>query len=231
MIASPTDRRGKGNVNMLENFKNRLLRRMGFPALGDANVQGVKNLRQFFKRTQGMTSFKEVSLLYELAREARNGCIVEVGSYRGRSTVALGLGSMDGNRVPVFAIEPHEDFRGVLGGKFGPEDRGAFFRTMLDTACYQVVRLINLSSEVVAAQWTKPVGMLWIDGDHSYEGVKRDFACWSPHLTDDATVAFDDATDPTIGPYKIITELLQSGQFQKTETVNKITVLRKCKAA
>jgi hypothetical protein len=216
---------------MLAKFKNRLLRRLGLPVRGEANVQGVKKLRRFFKRTNGMTSFKEVSLLYELAREAKNGCIVEVGSYRGRSTVALGLGSMDGNRVPVFAIEPHEEFRGVLGGQFGPADRGAFFRAMLDTACYQVVRLVNLSSEVVSAQWTNPVGLLWIDGDHSYEGVKRDFSCWSPHLTDEATVAFDDATDPTIGPYRIITELLQSGQFQTSETVNKITVLRKCNAA
>jgi hypothetical protein len=216
---------------MLAKFKNRLLRRMGFPARTGANVERGKSLRRLFKRTQGMTSFEEVSLLYELAKKSRNGCIVEVGSYRGRSTVALGLGSMDGNRVPVFAIEPHEEFRGVLGGQFGPEDRGAFFRAMLDTACYQVVRLVNLSSEAVAAQWTKPVELLWIDGDHSYEGVKRDFCCWSPHLIDDATVAFDDATDPTIGPCKLIDELLQSGMFRKTETVNKITVLKKCKAA
>ena len=75
------------------------------------------------------------------------------------------------------------------------------------------------------------VGLLWIDGDHSYEGVKRDFCCWSQHLTDDATVAFDDATDPTIGPCKIIDELLESGLFRKTETVNKITVLKKMQAA
>src|SRR3954465_7859897 len=216
---------------MLAKFKDRFLRLMGSPARSKANVQGLKSLRQLFKLTQGMTSFEEVSLLYELARKARKGCIVEVGSYRGRSTVALGRGSMDGNRVPVFAIDPHEEFRGVLGGQFGPEDRGAFFRAMLDTACYQVVRLGNLSSEVVAAQWTKPVGLLWIDGDHSYEGVKRDFSCWSPHLTDDETVAFDDATDPTIGPHKMIAELLQSGLFQKTETVNKIAVLKKMRAA
>lgn len=216
---------------MLTKFRNWLLGRCGIPVHDEANVQGRKGLRRLFKRTQGMTSFKEVSLLYELAKQARNGCIVEVGSYRGRSTVALGLGSMHGNRVPVFAIEPHEDFRGVLGGQFGPEDRGAFFQAMLDTACYQVVRLVNLSSEVVAAQWTKPVGLLWIDGDHSYDGVKRDFSCWSPHLADDATVAFDDAMDPTIGPHKLIAELLESGLFQKTETVNKITVLKRMRAA
>src|SRR4051794_20320161 len=153
----------KGNSYMLTKLKNWLSGRKGLPVHDDANVRRGKSLRQFFKRTQGMTSFKEVSLLYELAREAKVGCIVEVGSYRGRSTVALGLGSLDGNRVPVFAIDPHEEFRGVLGGQFGPEDRGAFFRAMLDTACYQVVRLVNLSSEVVASQWTKPVGLLWID--------------------------------------------------------------------
>jgi hypothetical protein len=216
---------------MLTGFADWLMESFARRSLRTANSLYAPALRRHFRRTQGMTSFEEASLLYRLAKETRDGCIIEVGSYRGRSTVALGRGSLDGNAAPVYAVEPHERFVGILGGQFGPEDRAAFYRAMLDSGCYQVVRLVNLSSEVVASQWTKPVGLLWIDGDHTYEGVKRDFCCWSAHLTEDATVAFDDATDPTIGPYKIIDELLQSGLFRKTETVNKITVLKKMQAA
>jgi len=174
-----------------------------------------------------MTSFEEASLLYRLAKETKQGCIVEVGSYRGRSTAALGRGSLDGHRVPVFAFEPHEEFLGILGGRFGPEDRAAFYRAMLDTGCYEIVRLVNLSSEMAAPNWTKPIALLWIDGDHSYEGVKRDFECWRPHLTAGATVVFDDSLDASIGPRRLIDELLQAGELEITEVVRKVTVLRR----
>jgi len=188
----------------------------------------VQPLEGYVDATEGMTSFEEASLLYRLATEVRHGCIVEVGSYRGRSSVALGRGSLDGHRVPVFAIDPHEEFTGILGGQFGPEDRAAFYRAMLETDCYQIVRLVNLSSEVVAPNWTQSVGLLWIDGDHSYEGVKRDFDCWLPHLTAEASVAFDDSLDLKIGPFQLIAELLDTGSFQRTTVVGKVTVLKKC---
>ncbi len=49
------------------------------------------------RKTQGYINFAEAELLYRLAFGARDGCIVEVGSYRGRSTVALARGSLDGD--------------------------------------------------------------------------------------------------------------------------------------
>jgi predicted O-methyltransferase YrrM len=48
------------------------------------------------EQTEGMTSLADAELLFQLARECREGCIVEVGSYRGRSTVALALGTQGG---------------------------------------------------------------------------------------------------------------------------------------
>ena len=54
------------------------------------------------------------------------GCIVEVGSFRGRSTAALCFGVKDGHDAPIYAVEPHADYTGFYGGKFGGEDRAAF---------------------------------------------------------------------------------------------------------
>jgi MMP 1-O-methyltransferase len=166
------------------------------------------------ERTEGTTSVAEAQLLFELASQCRDGCIVEVGSYRGRSAVALALGTQNGADLPVYAIDPHEEFVGVLGGRFGPEDRGAFYRHMLSTGCYRSVRLVNLPSRVVAPQWELPVGLLWIDGDHSYEGVRSDFDLWAPHLTRNAVVAFDDAANQNIGPYRVVQELVASGGYR-----------------
>jgi hypothetical protein len=164
--------------------------------------------------TEGMTSMADAELLFQLARDCSAGCIVEVGSYRGRSTVALALGTQAGADLPVYAIDPHEEFTGVLGGRFGPEDRGAFYQNMLSTGAYRTVRLVNLASRVVAPQWELPVGLLWIDGDHRYEGVRSDFDLWMPHLAPRAIVAFDDAANPDLGPYRVIQELVASREYR-----------------
>jgi MMP 1-O-methyltransferase len=160
-------------------------------------------------RIPGATSEAELAQLYELARQARTGCIVEIGAYQGRSTVALALGAKSGAGTPVYVIEPHEVFEGVLGGRFGPGDRVAFFHNMLEYGVVEQVRLVNLSSEVVAPGWTLPVALLWIDGDHRYEAVRRDVDCWAPHLTADANVVFDDAT--VDGPQRVIEEQRAAG--------------------
>ncbi|HYU61212.1 MAG TPA: class I SAM-dependent methyltransferase [Solirubrobacterales bacterium] len=184
----------------------------------------VMDLHEALAHTEGevMLSTEEAELLHELARQVDEGCIVEVGSYRGRSTVALATGAS----VPVYAIDPHEQFTGVLGAQFGPADRVAFYRTMLRANTADRVRLVNLPSEVACAGWIDRIGLLFIDGDHRYEGVRRDFECWQPHLTSEATVALDDSIDPELGPRRVVAEASGSG-FTVDRVVGKITVLRR----
>ena len=171
-------------------------------------------------KLEGMIGEPEAALLTRLASEVEEGCIVEVGSYRGMSTIALAKGA----RVPVYAIEPHEHFTGILGGTFGPDDRRAFFENLLRAGVVEQVRLVNLSSEVVAPAWQLPVCLLWIDGDHRYEAVRRDFASWEPHLR--GKVAFHDAIQPTLGPFRLIEELLAGG-YELVEHVQGTKVLQR----
>jgi hypothetical protein len=156
---------------------------------------------------KGWLSRDAAVLLYDLARQVTHGCIVEVGSYRGRSTVALARGAAAGHGPRIYAVEPHEPFVGARGGEFGPEDRAAFFRNMVRTGAYKHVRLLNTKSEVVAPGWNEPIGLLWLDGDHSYEGVRRDFDAWAPHLLPDCGVVLDDVDDPELGPHRLVQEL------------------------
>lgn len=177
----------------------------------------------------GMISLEEGKLLFNLAQAVnnnQNNCIVEIGSYRGRSTTALALGSINGNKVPIFAVDPHENFTGILGGEFGGKDRGIFFQNMLDTSCFEIVRLINSSSEIITPGWKKEVSLLWIDGDHSYEGVKRDYECWKPFLTEESIIVFDDSLDRSIGPVKLIEDLVTNEGFNIVHQVGKVTVIK-----
>jgi len=192
----------------------------------DPSEATINALKLCFDHTECMLTFDESVLLYCLAKEVTSGCIVEIGSYRGGSTVFLGRGSIDGAQVPVYAIDPHKQFVGVLGGVFGPKDRTIFYRTMLEQGCSEIVSLINLSSEYFASKWEEPISLLWIDGDHRYEGVKRDFKLWVPHLAIEAVIVFDDATDPNLGPRKLIDEITVSNHFEKIITVGKVVVIR-----
>lgn len=179
---------------------------------------------------KGGITAEEGALLYRYAADTKDGCIVEVGSFRGKSAVALALGVRSqeaSTRPPIYCIEPHRPFTGFYAGEFGPQDRGVFYEVMCRTGAFAEVALINLSSEQVAPLWQEPVSLAFIDGDHSYEGVRRDFECWEPHLLTGGMLAFDDATDPTCGPYQLVREIVDSGRFIQIEGVGKLVVLKK----
>jgi MMP 1-O-methyltransferase len=178
---------------------------------------------------EGSTSEAELLTLFELAQEVRDGCIVEVGSWRGRSTGALAIGSRCYKRAPVYAIEPHEEFDDEAGGHFGCTDRVAFFQNMLRLEVLDIVRLVNLSSEIVAPAWPKSVGLLWIDGNHTYDAVRRDVLSWLPRLRPDAIVAFHDANEAKnrLGPYHVVEELMASGDWKRGREIDRMKVLHR----
>jgi len=191
---------------------------------------GLKSLLYMLnlnESTEGMISEEEEVLLFELAKGVKDGCIVEIGSYRGKSTIALAMGSMAGNKKTIYAIDPYVPFKGIYGGNFGPEDKKYFMANLIRTGCYSVVQVINLKSEEVARNWAKPVELLWIDGDHTYEGVTKDWKSWNPYLTQNAKIAFHDSIDPNIGPFHLIKELLEKDEYIIDVQVGTITVIKK----
>jgi predicted O-methyltransferase YrrM len=56
------------------------------------------------------------------------------------------------------------------------------------------VAIVRTTSVEAAANWRHPIDLLFIDGDHSYAGVKSDWELFSPHLTPFAFAIFHDTT-------------------------------------
>ncbi|MEM9373157.1 MAG: class I SAM-dependent methyltransferase [Planctomycetota bacterium] len=179
------------------------------------------------EQTEGWLSADEARLLHDLASGVTRGCIVEIGAYRGRSTIALSAGAPDG--IGVHSIDPHAEM--WIGERLafrGPEDRRAFFESMIRSGAWRNVSLLNSTSAAIAPGWNTPVEMLWIDGDHSHRGVRADWDAWQPHLLRGAAVVFDDAHDPAIGPQALIGELLESGTVEHIRNVGKVRAVRFC---
>jgi len=175
-----------------------------------------------YTEINGWMSVPEAQLLFSCASASSGGCIVEIGCYRGRSTAALCAGVSVGGSGPVYAIDPHEDFVGVKGAKFGPGDRRAFFRTMIETQMVKHVRLLNTTSRAASIGWTRKVALLFLDGDHRYESTLSDFECWRTHLLDGAKVIIADAQDE--GPARVIAEFTLRKMLTHEKTVGKLAV-------
>jgi predicted O-methyltransferase YrrM len=89
----------------------------------------------------------------------------------------------------------------------------------------------SFSSDVVKS-WEPPIDFLFIDGDHSYEGVRRDWAEWTPHVAPSGYVALHDAhwdgvgVDPEHGPAKLLLELRSDPRWDIAEAVDSLAILR-----
>lgn len=148
---------------------------------------------------EGLVSSEVGEALAALAYDVLSRhAIVEVGSYRGKSTAYLAAGSAVGGGAPVFAVDPW-DTPGNMTGRFGFADPVTLeaFRLQVDAVglSFMVTPLRGFSVDV-ARHWQRPIGLLYIDGSHLEKDVRADFAAWAPYLAPNAVVAFDDYRTP-----------------------------------
>lgn len=63
----------------------------------------------------------------------------------------------------------------------------------------------------------KEIGLLFIDGDHRYEGVKRDFELYSAEVSDGGMIVFHDIANPKFGVQEFWREV--KGEFKSEEVI------------
>jgi predicted O-methyltransferase YrrM len=180
-------------------------------------------------RIPGLLTEAEVECLFQLGQfDGCEGVIVEIGSWKGKSTVALARGASRAHGEKVYAIDPHS----VLPEEGYFADTKAEFLTNIRAAEVEdrVVPMI-MTSEAAAQGWRKPVRLLWIDGDHRYESAKLDFLLWEPHLADGGILAMHD-TIRKPGPKRVLWDhVFRCGRFQEIAIVDNITAVRKVRRA
>ncbi len=73
-----------------------------------------------------------------------------------------------------------------------------------------------------------PVDFLFIDGDHSWDGIKGDWEGWSSHVAGDGIVALHDSCNCEAGSERYTQEVvLKDDRYEKVEAVDTLTVLRR----
>lgn len=184
-----------------------------------------KSEKRLIAGIRGWLHNREATFLFQLASTVSGGLpIVEIGSFRGKSTIAIALGSKHGGNSPVYAVDPQLPFVDAAGEKFdGPKDKSQFFRNVTETGVGDLVYVVNLSSAQTAAIWDRELGMVFIDGDH--REVSNDFRLWDSHLGVRGLMVFHDTTWAEIG--KTARDIEESVAYERAGKVRSTLALRK----
>lgn len=201
--------------------------------MGDKQMEQVRidSIKEMVKDVEGWLTKREGEFLYRMAREVSGkGAIVEIGSFKGKSTIYLAWGAKDGSRAKVYAIDPHagtESYKEWLGvGETWAFDE--FLKNIEVAGVDDIVVPIVKTSQEAAESWDEPVELIFIDGDHEYKSVETDFKMWFPHLTLGGVMAFHDTVATFEGPRKVVRKYIyKSRNFKQIGTVDGITFATK----
>lgn len=177
----------------------------------------LERLRALIADIPGWLTDEEGEALYELARRCTGkGVIVEIGSWKGKSTTCLGLGSRAGANVPIYAVDPHADYR-----------FGEFKENIERAGIADLVTPVPSLSQAAAADFDRPIELLFVDGSHEYADVKADFDQWVPKLVEGGVLAVHDTT-LWEGPKRVVEEhVYRSRQFREVRFVFGSTTVAK----
>lgn len=140
---------------------------------------------------KGFMDDGEAERLYETARlAAKVGPLLEIGSYCGKSTLFLGTACRENGEV-LFSIDHHRGNEEQQPGEayHDPElvcpvtglmDTFRFFRQTISMAGLDdtVIPLV-CKSALAAKSWTTPLGLVFIDGGHTFSAAITDYVNWS----------------------------------------------------
>lgn len=144
-----------------------------------------------------------------------HGTILEIGSYKGKSTVGLASIAQRYGLGPVVAVDPHTAPAPTDYGHGSRQSSWDDFQTSLRRAGVEhSVEAHRAYSRELVRDWKRPIRFLWIDGDHTYNGAKADIDFFRRHLAPNAIVAFHDVLHSFEGPVRVfVEEVLESDDF------------------
>ena len=192
-----------------------------------------KNLQQTMElvaNVEGWMSPGQGATLFDSATNCPvGGRIVEIGSFRGKSTVVLAIAADPS--VEIVAIDPH------AGNDRGPQeiegfadeaaDDHAVFTTNLAAAgVADRIRHVREFSDAALDMVEGPVDVLYVDGAHRYGPALADIRAWGDRVNDGGTMLIHDSFSSVGVTGAIMSELFFGGRFRYVRRSRSMTVYR-----
>src|SRR5919201_2994456 len=164
------------------------------------------------EHVEGFLTPGEAAQLYRLARDftpPEKPVAVEIGSWKGKSSIMLAAGLISKKQPRLFCVDSFQ----------GDEDPGyqqKYYSELMqrDPRDLEEVFKLNIRScglQHIASPmkgysfercrgWSEPIDLLFIDANHEYEAVRRDFDQWSAFVKEGGVIAFHDVSEQFEGP-------------------------------
>lgn len=184
----------------------------------------LHHLIDAFSPIEGWLTKKEGLFLYFAAQETgTSGDVVEIGSWKGKSTVCIAKGLQKCGKGKVYAIDPHKGNVAKQESRDGRETFSAFTRTIGKVSVADVVVPVVATSRHASRHWHKSIRFLFIDGLHDYGSASEDFRLWQNHVSPGGMIAFHDGFCGIKGVMAAVEEsILHSDHFRSIGVVGSI---------
>lgn len=160
-------------------------------------------------KNAGWMEIEVQEVLFNAARLADDGLVVEIGSYQGLSTANMAAGRKlreKTDKQKMFAIDPFCDEFDKGGTNNRDHFQPIFEENMRRCDVLDMINIICALSKDVHGQFQpNSIEVLFVDGDHTYEGIRADYDNYIDKLMFEGLVMFHDA--PFEGPTKFLNEL------------------------
>jgi predicted O-methyltransferase YrrM len=168
-------------------------------------IPGGSRLFSILARVDGYLYPQEAVFLYRIARFVPGDePIVEIGSFRGRSTLCLARGVSDRGSGTVVSVDPH-----VYGTEADLRENLRHF-----AAAPRVDLRVERSCDA-AASWSGPARAVFVDGNHEEAEARADAGAWLPHVKAGGYLLMHDATDLSRfpGPRRVAAEIFSKAEI------------------
>ena len=178
----------------------------------------------------GWLSGDQAARLYGAAAATDAGDqIVEIGSFRGRSTIILAVAVPDG--VAIVAIDPH------AGNDRGPQeisgfeaqaagDHEVFTSNLAAAGVADRVRHVREFSDRAHDSITGDIAMLYIDGAHRYAPARSDVRAWGRRVQRGGSMLIHDSFSSVGVTAAIVRELMFGKRFRYVGRSRSLTEYR-----
>ena len=155
------------------------------------------------------STFDAEVLVPEVEKLEAGDVYLEVGVDKGKSLSIMSMVAKDG--VSIQGVDLREN----------PKVPGTVF--------------FQGDSVEMANKWGKDgakISVLFIDGDHSYEGCKRDIDAWYPHMKKDGVILFHDHDESSPGVMQAVAEFVNTHtlkeykMFKRTDKNTSMALIR-----
>ena len=192
---------------------------------------------------KGFMDQEEAVRLYNISLEAsKNGPVLEIGSYCGKSAYIIGTACKQHNAI-LFSIDHHKGSEEQQPGQeyYDPELFDArlsrintfpfFQETIRKNALENTVVPIVASSDIAGKMWNSPISMLFIDGGHSFDAAYNDYLTWAFHIKPEGFLVihdiFLDADKGGQAPRRVYEIAIESGDYEALEMTKTLGVLKR----